>query len=109
MLAMQAGTPGGVIAHDSRTLEMCETMAIPVRKHQDMPPKFSPSDLPSLFPFDMVKYSQRRCELARRYCEMLIMAGVEPGGGLEGLLRDETDSPLHSETRERSETMAPAS
>ena len=36
MLAMQAGTPGGVIAHDSRTLEMCETMARPgahARRH----------------------------------------------------------------------------
>ena len=88
MLAMQAGTPGGVIAHDSRTLEMCETMSIPVRIFQDMPPKFPPSDLPSLFQFNAVEYSRRRCELARRYAEMLIAAGIVPSQGLRGLLRD---------------------
>ena len=36
MLAMQAGIPGGVIAHDSRTLELCQTMGIPVRDHKEI-------------------------------------------------------------------------
>ena len=63
MLAMQAGTPGGVIAHDSRTHEMCETMEIPVRMHSDMPAKFLPSDLTALFPFQTAAYDRRRSEL----------------------------------------------
>ena len=53
MLAMQAGTPGGVIAHDSRTLEMCETMLIPVRMHHDMPARFASRPIcRSLFEFE---------------------------------------------------------
>ena len=67
MLAMQAGTPGGVIAHDSRTLEMCETMEIPVRMHHDMPAEFLASDLPALFEFRAAAYGRRRSELAGRY------------------------------------------
>ena len=85
MLAMQAGTPGGVIAHDSRTLEMCETMAIPVRMHHDMPAKFQPSDLPSLFEFQAGAYTRKRSELAGRYAYMLLAAGIEPNEGLLGL------------------------
>ena len=108
MLAMQAGTPGGVIAHDSRTLEMCETMSIPVRMAQNMPPKFLPSDLPLLFQFEAEEYSRSRCELARRYTELLIASGIEPSEGLRGLRGNETGSPPRLETTERSEAMAPA-
>jgi Polysaccharide pyruvyl transferase len=85
MLAMQAGTPGGVMAHDSRTLEMCETMGIPVRMYNDMPREFLPSDLPALFEFHAPCYGRRRSELAGRYADMLIAAGIEPNEGLLGL------------------------
>ena len=76
MLAMQAGTPGGVIAHDSRTREMCETMLIPVRMYDDMPASFAASDLPSLFEFEAAAYDCRRSELANRYVDMLTAAGI---------------------------------
>jgi hypothetical protein len=85
MLAIQAGTPGGVIAHDSRTLEMCETMVIPVRTHDNMPASFAASDLPSLFEFEAAAYDRRRSELASGYVDMLTAAGVVPSAGLLGL------------------------
>ena len=93
MLAMQAGTPGGVIAHDSRTLEMCETMVIPVRMHDDMPASFAASDLPSLFEFEAAAYDRRRSELANRYVDMLTAAGITPSVGLLGLTRSESAAP----------------
>ena len=108
MFAMQAGTPGGVVAHDSRTHEMCETMSVPVRMVQDMPAKFLPSDLPSLFQFDAEEYGRRRCELGCRYAELLVVAGIEPSDGLQGLRRHEPASPPRLERTERSDTMAPA-
>ena len=93
MLAMQAGTPGGVIAHDSRTLEMCETMLIPVRMHNDMPASFAASDLPLLFEFDAAAYSRQRLELANRYVDMLTAAGITPSVGLLDLARSESAAP----------------
>ena len=112
MLAMQAGTPGGVIAHDSRTLEMCETMAIPVRTFNDVPSKIDPSDIPSLFNFDAAAYSAKRRELVRQYSDMLIAAGVKLklSTGL-GELRDSVPgSPIRSRlSTNRSEAMALAS
>jgi hypothetical protein len=93
MLAMQAGTPGGVIAHDSRTLEMCETMVIPVRRHDEMPASFAASDLPSLFEFEASAYDRRRSELANRYVDMLTAAGIAPSVGLLGLTRSGSAAP----------------
>jgi len=85
MLAIQAGTPGAVIAHDSRTHELCQTMEIPVRMYHDLPAKFSPSDLPGLFPFETAAYARKRAELAARYAGILVAAGVEPSEWLLGL------------------------
>jgi hypothetical protein len=93
MLAMQAGTPGGVIAHDSRTLEMCETMVIPVRVHNDMPTNFTTSDLSSLFEFEAAAYDRRRSELARRYVDVLSAARIIPSTGLLGLTRSDSAAP----------------
>lgn len=108
MLAMQAGTPGGVIAHDSRTLEMCETMKIPVRMHHDMPADFRASDLPALFEFQATAYGRRRSELAGRYAGMLIAAGIEPSPGLMGLKAKAAD-PVASGVTKNVPELAPAS
>lgn len=108
MLAMQAGTPGGVIAHDSRTLEMCETMEIPVRMHDDMPAEFQASDLPALFEFRAAAYDRRRQELAGQYADMLISAGIKPNEGLLGL-GPKTAEPLPLEAVERVAELAAAS
>ena len=92
MLAMQAGTPGGVIAHDSRTLEMCETMQIPVRKFDEFPEPLDLSAISSLFTFDVAAYDRARSTLGRNYLEMLTAAGIEPSQGLRDLSRD-ADAP----------------
>jgi hypothetical protein len=88
MLAIQAGTPGGVIAHDSRTLEMCETMQIPVRKFNELPESIDLSAISSLFTFDVAAYDCARSTLGRNYQEMLTAAGIEPSQGLRDLLPD---------------------
>jgi hypothetical protein len=86
MLAIQAGTPGGVIAHDSRTYEMCETMCIPVRHYTDLTEGVTKDNLRSLFKFDSSAYRQRRRELGARYIDVLSSAGVQVKAGLSQLL-----------------------
>jgi hypothetical protein len=76
MLAIQAGVPGGVIAHDSRTFELCQTMGIPVRQHNELQENFSIQDLKSMFPFDADAYDQRRAALAQTMGEMFLHAGI---------------------------------
>ena len=88
MLAIQAGTPGGVIAHDSRTLEMCQTMHIPVRKFDELPEPLDLRAISSLFTFDVAGYDRTRSALGRRYVEMLTGAGIEPSQSLQGLLAE---------------------
>ncbi len=78
MLAIQAGTPGGVIAHDSRTAELCQTMAIPYREGRDMPGDFRLDTLRRLFPFDVAKYAATRERLRRAYVGLLRGCGIEP-------------------------------
>ena len=109
MLAMQAGTPGGVIAHDSRTFEMCETMAIPVRMFQDMPPNFGASDLRSLFNFDAADYARKRHELASRYVDMLTAAGIVPHPSLQDLRRSDEVVAPQSSAPQRAKELATAS
>ena len=76
MLAVQAGVPGGVIAHDSRTFELCQTMGIPVRHYSELKENFSIQDLKSMFPFDGAAYDQRRAALAQTMAEMFSHAGI---------------------------------
>lgn len=85
MLAMQAGTPGGVIAHDSRTLEMCETMCIPVRHAKNLESGVTLKNLGSTFQFDANAFRNRRSELGRRFIHMLQAGGIRPAAGLQRL------------------------
>jgi hypothetical protein len=85
MLAIQAGTPGGVIAHDSRTLEMCQTMGVPVRLATELPSEFGLADLHTLFPLDVAAFSATRERLRRVYVELLRGCGVEPNARLTTL------------------------
>ena len=78
MLPLQAGVPGGVVAHDSRTLELCQTMGVPVRLPHELPAHFTAQDLPKLFPFDVAAYAATRERLRRVYVEFLRGCGVEP-------------------------------
>jgi hypothetical protein len=78
MLAIQAGVPGGVIAHDSRTLELCQTMALPVRLGAEAEALETVGDLPELFGFDVPGYAATRERLRKAYLDLLRGAGIEP-------------------------------
>ncbi|KAA5595963.1 polysaccharide pyruvyl transferase family protein [Blastochloris sulfoviridis] len=86
MLALQAGVPAGVIAHDSRTVELCQTMAIPFRLYQELKSDFKASELYDLFPFDEHAFSMRRKELAERFNILLAGGGVYIGDRYSGVL-----------------------
>ena len=78
MLAMQAGVPGGVVAHDSRTLELCQSTGVPVRLAVEIPASFGLGDLYSLFDLDVAEYAATRERIRRVYVELLRGSGVEP-------------------------------
>ena len=85
LLPIQAGVPGGVVAHDSRTLELCQTMGVPVRLPQEIPAGLTPKDLPGLFEFDVAAYAATRERLRRVYVEFLRGCGIEPDARLTTL------------------------
>ena len=93
MLAIQAGTPGGVIAHDSRTFEMCETMCIPVRHYSEIKTPLTSGTLRSIFEFDDGAYARRRLELGAAYTEILRAAGVTPSKMLKALVDNSHQAP----------------
>lgn len=77
MLAMQAGVLGGVVAHDSRTVELCDTTRIPYVRAADLSIEMLATAPQNCFPFDGADYDKRRRELAAKYSSLL------QGGGLE--------------------------
>jgi hypothetical protein len=83
MLAIQAGVPGGVIAHDSRTLELCQTMALPVRLGAEAQALEQVGDLRRLFEFDVPGFAATRERLRKAYLDLLRGAGVEPNPRLQ--------------------------
>jgi hypothetical protein len=85
MLAVQAGVPGGVIAHDSRTLELCQTTGVPVRLAQEMPADLGLADLHGLFDLDIGAYAAARERMRRVYVELLRGAGISPSPRLTTL------------------------
>jgi hypothetical protein len=78
MLAIQAGVPGGVIAHDSRTLELSQTMAIPVRPAKEIPANLGLADLYRLFEWNVSAFAAARERLRSVYLDLLRGCGVEP-------------------------------
>ena len=85
LLPIQAGVPGGVVAHDSRTLELCQTMGVPVLLPQEIPAGLTATDLPKLFEFDVAAYAATRERLRRVYVEFLRGCGIEPDARLATL------------------------
>jgi hypothetical protein len=85
MLAIQAGVPGGVVAHDSRTLELCQTMGVPVRLTTEIPSDFGLADLHALFAFDVAAFAATRERLRRVYVDLLRGCAIEPNARLTTL------------------------
>ncbi len=76
MLAIQAGVPAGCIAHDSRTLEMCQTMRIPVVDSRSIDGALTPHNILDYFRFDADDYVETRRTLAKAYCSIWQNAGI---------------------------------
>lgn len=96
MLAIQAGTPGGVVAHDSRTAELCQTTCIPYKDYRELPDEFDENDLAHLFPFDESGYRASRQRLLAQYAGILTAAGIQPNREFMKLC---ADMPAHIEAR----------
>lgn len=71
MLALQAGVPALCIAHDSRTLELCQTMRVPYVLSKDVSSGISRDNLMSLIKFDPVEFDENRRILGEKYREFL--------------------------------------
>lgn len=76
MLAVQAGTPAGCIAHDSRVYEMCQTMGIPVVLDSQID-TLSMSSLKRHFKWNSENYRTRRAQLRSAYSHLLTSAGIK--------------------------------
>lgn len=85
MLALQAGVPALCIAHDSRTLELCQTMKIPYVLSKDVVGGIQRKDLLRLFQFDPDDFDANRRMLARRYVDFLKNNQLQPADWLEGI------------------------
>lgn len=68
MLALQAGVPAMCIAHDSRIVELCETMCVPY-VHMDRVKSHGLNiyNLHSYYNFDADKYDRTRLDLASKF------------------------------------------
>jgi hypothetical protein len=78
MLALQAGIPGVCIVHDSRTLELCQTMMVPYVLARDVSSGIARDQLPGLFKFDAAAFDANRREIAKNYVDFLIANGLLP-------------------------------
>ncbi|WP_210489409.1 polysaccharide pyruvyl transferase family protein [Microvirga antarctica] len=83
MLAIQAGVPAGCVAHDSRTLELCQTMAIPVRMYDSFKSPLTLDNLSETFQFDAASYRATRASLAKAYVGLYAAAGISYDGRLD--------------------------
>lgn len=76
ILALQAGIPAACIAHDSRTLELCETMSIPVRHHTEIG-DLTLDNLFDYFSFDKQRFIESRRTLLERYLGIYRAADID--------------------------------
>ncbi len=85
ILALQAGVPGLCIVHDSRTLELCETMKVPYVHAKSINNGISRRELIGLMSFDYSEFDKNRSSLAKRYVEFLKSNGLTPESWLNSL------------------------
>ncbi len=92
MLAMQAGTIGAVIAHDSRTSELCETTGLPSVAEDEIRRRGAGVVWETLASFSGQAFDVRRRELAATYCSLLEQNGLKVTGVLKQLTLDDHGS-----------------
>jgi hypothetical protein len=106
MLALQAGVPAGCIAHDSRTLEMCQTMEIPVRPYDSIKDPLTLDNLHKQFPFNPEKYRATRAALATEYRSILKGADLSYDARIDAIV--DTQKPVPTGRPSSAETRVPA-
>ena len=85
MLALQAGTPAMCIAHDSRTLELCETMKMPHVTADSVRDGVMRDELMSLFDFDPDVFDKNRRTLCKNYVAFLKRNELRPVPWLQSI------------------------
>ena len=85
MLALQAGIPALCIAHDSRTLELCETMKMPHVTADSVRDGVTRDELISLFDFDPDVFDENRRTLCKNYVAFLKRNALKPVRWLQSI------------------------
>ena len=86
MLALQAGIPGICVAHDSRTLEMCQVMKVPHLVADDHLDGISRATVDKIVQsFDGRAFDENRRALAKRYVEFLESNELTPVNWLKDI------------------------
>ena len=88
MLALQAGTPALCIAHDSRTLELCQTMKMPHVTADSVPDGVTRDELISLFDFDPEVFDENRRTLCKNYIAFLKRNTLRPVRWLQSMAEE---------------------
>lgn len=88
MLALQAGVPGLCVVHDSRTLELCQTMMVPYVLAKDIADGMTRDQLSSMFTFDAEAFDANRAMLAARYNSFLASNSIVAPKWLQGMYTD---------------------
>jgi hypothetical protein len=85
MLAIQAGIPGAVITHDSRTQELCQTLAIPSKHYSAIKGGLNENNVRDQFEFDEHAYTRARSSLSSAFIRILEGAGLSPSASLKAI------------------------
>jgi hypothetical protein len=85
MLALQAGVPGAVITHDSRTQELCQTLAIPSKHYSAIKGPLNEKNVRDVFEFDEQAYARTRSSLSAAYIGILEGAGLTASAPLKAI------------------------
>ncbi|WP_193085926.1 polysaccharide pyruvyl transferase family protein [Halomonas sp. FME65] len=88
MLALQAGVPAMCIAHDSRIVELCETMCVPY-VHMEEVCKYGLNvhNLKSYYSFDAEAYDNQRRILANKFQSFFNDNGLQESAMLDEFLK----------------------
>ena len=78
LIGLQAGVPSLCIVHDSRTLELCQTMKVPHVLAASLGSSMTKAQLLSRFKFDADEFDCNRRALARKYIAFLRLNRLKP-------------------------------
>jgi hypothetical protein len=87
MLALAGGTPGVIVPHDTRTLELSEVMHIPTLKSEVFKPGRSLHDCLERVEFSGAKFDRWRRDAALQLVTTLNSIGLPPSNGLQTIAK----------------------